>query len=71
MARRNTGIKHKYKFTISRYIVEVENAGRWGYESQAQKLGTAKNIVKRLKEKSKNNFQVYDNVMGKVVYIPE
>lgn len=63
--------KAKYKFVMSRYVIENLISDRWGYETQVQKLPIAKKIVKRLVNGENgrgNRFRVYDNVLGNVVY---
>lgn len=68
MAKKKIDRKAKYKFVMSRYVIEGSTSDRWAYETQVQKLPAAKKIVERLKAGRGDNFRVYDNVTGVIVY---
>lgn len=60
--------KQRYKFVMSRYVIEIEVNESWVYETQIQKFSVAKAIVDKLINGTGNKLRAYNNVTGNVVY---
>lgn len=66
MKNKKTTINKKYKFAVSRFIIETESKeipGHWIEFTQIHALATVKKYMAKLD----GSFRVYDNYKGKVI----